>query len=257
MKYILQFITLLTCIQLKMLLANPVDTSEATLEHTDSRLKHFIQRLDIMAKHFESKYLPELQQLKATFENSLNNNTLKDKLLLLESYGDKLNMDFLDYFHTELDRQYINEDIQLVRWYVLEILPDLSGQLADEAKKFSEKISQALTEENLDRKLDLYNEASESDALWDYLNDSPEPEPVLNVHLKFYQDCLNYLLTQGLFDQYEKEIRNYLQQVNEALSKSDYREKLKVVELFDDASTKLGSFLHEKVIAFEIHKFGQ
>ncbi|XP_075149643.1 uncharacterized protein LOC142223675 isoform X2 [Haematobia irritans] len=210
-----------------------------------------------MAKHFESKYLPELQQLKATFENSLNNNTLKDKLLLLESYGDKLNMDFLDYFHTELDRQYINEDIQLVRWYVLEILPDLSGQLADEAKKFSEKISQALTEENLDRKLDLYNEASESDALWDYLNDSPEPEPVLNVHLKFYQDCLNYLLTQGLFDQYEKEIRNYLQQVNEALSKSDYREKLKVVELFDDASTKLGSFLHEKVIAFEIHKFGQ
>ncbi|XP_013097319.2 uncharacterized protein LOC106080486 [Stomoxys calcitrans] len=235
--------------------ADPIDSAE----HIDSRLQHLIKRFDIMAKRFKEDYLPELQNLKSTFEKALTKDSLKDKILLLETYSDKLNLKFANYFHDELDKQFFNEDMQLTRWYVQEILPDLKGKLANEAKQFLEKIQKAYTEEDLDRKVELYNQAADvtSDEFWDYLNDTPEPEPVLNVHLKFFQDCLNYLLKERLVEPFEEQIRNIYEQVQNAIINQDYKDKLRVVEIFDDVSTTLGKFLNEKVIEYEIHKFGE
>ncbi|XP_073823577.1 uncharacterized protein [Musca autumnalis] len=233
----------------------PVDE----VEHTNSRLQHYIMRFDIIAKSFKEEYLPELQKLKSVFQTTLDKDSVKEKLSLLDTYTDKLNSGFVDYLQTELDKQYVNEDILIHRWYVQEILPELSDNLKKEAQIFLDKIQEAHKIHNLDEKFELYTKAAESIAedLWDYLNENPEPPPVLNAHLKFFQEYIGYLLKERIVDTFENELKNLLKEVEAALASNDNVEKLRVVDFFDEVSTKFGSFLNEKVIEFEIYKFGE
>ncbi|XP_011292504.2 uncharacterized protein LOC105261803 [Musca domestica] len=233
----------------------PVDEEE----HTNGRLQHYIMRFDIIAKSFKEEYLPELGNLKSLFEATLAKDSMKDKLLLLDTYNDNLSNDFADYLQTELDKQYITEDILIHRWYVQEILPQLNDHLAKEAQIFLDKIQEAHKIPGLDEKFELYTKAAESisEDLWDYLNENPEPPPVLNAHLKFFQEYIGYLLQQCVVATFENELRSLLKEVEAALAGSDNAEKLRVVDFFDEVSTKFGSFLNEKVIEFEIYKFGE
>lgn len=228
-------------------------------EHTNNRLKHYIKRFDILAKNIKSDFLPDLQKLKATFETSLAKDSTKEKLQLLETYSDKLNKEFAIYLEDELDKQYINEEILIHRWYVQEILPDLNEHLAKEAKKFLDKIDEAHKIQDFDEKFELYAKASESisEDLWEYVNEIPEPLPVLKAHLKFFQEYIGYLLQECVVDSFESDLRSLLKEVEAAQATGDYKEKLRVVDIFDEVSTKFGSFLNEKVIEFEIYKFGE
>ncbi|XP_061397876.1 uncharacterized protein LOC133333584 [Musca vetustissima] len=233
----------------------PIDEEE----HTNGRLQHYLMRFDIIAKSFKTEYLPELEKLKSLFASTLAKDSVKEKIALLDTYNDNLNSQFADYLQSELDKQYINEDILIHRWYVQEILPELNDHLAKEAQSFLDKIQEAHKIHSLDEKFEFYTKAAESiaDDLWDYLNENPEPPPVLNAHLKFFQEYLEYLLQQGVVGTFEKDIRSLLKEVQNALASKDNAEKLRVVDIFDEVSSKFGSFLNEKVLEYEIFKFGE
>lgn len=158
-----------------------------------------------------------------------------------------------------MDKQYINEDILIHKWYIQELLPHISDKFSNEAAKFLEKSESALSSQDLEKKFDLFTIAADSlsDDFMDYLNGDPEPLPVINAHLKFFQEYISYLLQECVVDKYETELRSLLKEVEGTLAGQDEKEKLRVLDVFDDMTTEFGIFINEKVIGYEIYKFGE
>uniref|UniRef100_A0A1A9W6U8 Uncharacterized protein n=1 Tax=Glossina brevipalpis TaxID=37001 RepID=A0A1A9W6U8_9MUSC len=230
-------------------------------EHTNARLTHYIKRLDIILKKQNVKYAKDLNELRHRFEESLTNDSHQQKEEFLEYYPHSLKEAVSDYLQDELDKQYLNEDILIEMWYMEELLPYLDNDLAKEISQIIVEYGVALQKDDFDEKLDKFTGTVDnySQKLITYLDTEPEPLPVVNIHLKFFQQYIVYLLQDDQSSHakvYEAELRALLPQVEKAIASENFKEKMQIIDAFDEVNTQFGQFLLNHIVDFEIYRFG-
>ncbi|KAL9875232.1 uncharacterized protein ACN427_013446 [Glossina fuscipes fuscipes] len=230
-------------------------------EHINSRLNHYIKRLHIIIKKADFEYANELNELRQRFEKSLTNDNHQQKQEFLEYYAHTLNGAVSDYLQNELDKQYLNEDICIEIWYMKEILPYLKDGLAMEISQIIAEYEIALKKDDFGEKFNAFTETVDnySQNLTTYLDSEPQPLPVLNAHLKFFQYYVSHLLQNNQVSGakvYEVKLRALLNQVEQAIASEHLEEKLQTIDAFDAVDTEFGQFLFDHMIDFEICRFG-
>ncbi|KAI9577974.1 hypothetical protein GQX74_014118 [Glossina fuscipes] len=230
-------------------------------EHINSRLNHYIKRLHIIIKKADFEYANELNELRQRFEKSLTNDNHQQKQEFLEYYAHTLNGAVSDYLQNELDKQYLNEDICIEIWYMKEILPYLKDGLAMEISQIIAEYEIALKKDDFGEKFNAFTETVDnySQNLTTYLDSEPQPLPVLNAHLKFFQYYVSHLLQNNQVlgaKVYEVKLRALLNQVEQAIASEHLEEKLQTIDAFDAVDTEFGQFLFDHMIDFEICRFG-
>ncbi|KAM7352773.1 uncharacterized protein ACRADG_005156 [Cochliomyia hominivorax] len=253
----IQTIILLILLKNQYISCLPI-TPEEEEEHLNNRLQHYLKRLELIAQKPDTKFSSELQNLMDKFKHSIAKETFKEKSQLLEEFTN--NMDLAEYLTNEFDKQYINEDILIESWYLNEIAPDVDKSLYDELVQIVRDLKEAYRIQDLEKKFNIYADIGEnlSEQFLDYFYGENPSVPLLNAQLKYYQEYLNYLLKEcNLESDMAENTRELLGKVEKALENADKVVKEKVIELFDDLTTKFGRYLDEHFVDFKMFKFGE
>lgn len=224
----------------------------------NNRLKHYLQRVELVAQTANAKFPAELQELINKFKHTLAKGSFKEKTLLLDEHT-KI-PEFADYLSVEFDKQYINEDLLTETWYLNEILPHLPKDLYEEVTKIIHDLKEAYLAKDLEKKFNIYADLGEkvSERFLDYFYGEDEPMPLLNAQLKYNLEYLQYLLKEfQAGGEFEKPLQDLLSQVQDALASAEKTVKEDVVKMFDDITTKFGRYLDEHFVDFKMFKFGE
>ncbi|XP_036321210.1 uncharacterized protein LOC118735519 [Rhagoletis pomonella] len=240
-----------------------VDVDELKLQ-ISSHLSYTARRLRLVQQNVEAQYAEELEQLLARYLKAANaEDPLVEEKLLLEYEGEQ-RQTFIGYLSLQYDEQFLNEDIRIQEWSMRQLLSQLGGgggggPVAEEIEKMLPAYETAAKIEDFDKKYAAFAEIQEgfSPALWQLLDAEPEDVMLLNVQLQFFREFLMYLLKHEDARQFTVKLRNVLAEVEAALASADVKQKVGVLDSFDDLTTKFGRFFDYKILEFEFDRFGR
>lgn len=235
-------------------------TAEEQEEELNSRFKHLLTRLDKLVSKPADKFQQEMSKVIDTLKNSMLRDSFEQKQYIADNLLSKFPKEFVDFYHNVLDKQYLNEELRIQKWFVQEMIPDIKdSDMVQDMLEMLRRFDEAYKTDDLDEKFDKFATVDEhiSPKLTEFL-DNYESNPILlNVHLKYFQKFLNYLLdgnAQPVL--FADELRSLLTAVENARNDPNVAEKYRVVNIFDDVATKIGRYINDKVIEYEIIMFG-
>ncbi|XP_039951372.1 uncharacterized protein LOC120768660 [Bactrocera tryoni] len=251
----LQIILALQCIA-----TNPVEVDVDELKaQISSHLSYTARRLVRIQQNVDEKYAIELEQLLARYLKAANaEDPLVEEKQLLEYEGEQRQA-FMAYVNLQYDEQFLNEDIRVQEWSMRTLMSELSGPLAEEIEKVLPAYESAVKIDDFDQKYTAFTGIQEtfSSTLWQLIDAEPEEVAVLNVQLKFFKEFLIYLQKQEDAASFTGMIKDTLNIVDSALTSSDMKQKMDVLDSFDDLTTKFRRYLDYKVLEFQFDRFGQ
>ncbi|XP_018794826.1 PREDICTED: uncharacterized protein LOC108972623 [Bactrocera latifrons] len=251
----LQIILALQCIA-----GNPVEVDVDELKaQISSHLSYTARRLTRIQQDVDEKYATELEQLLARYLKAANaEDPLVEEKQLLEYEGEQ-RQSFMSYVNLQYDEQFLNEDIRVQEWSMRTLMAEVSGPLAEEIEKVLPAYESAVKIDDFDQKYTAFTGIQEtfSPALWQLIDAEPEEEAVLNVQLKFFKEFLLYLQKQVDAASFAGMIKDTLKVVESALTSADLKQKMDVLDSFDDLTTKFRRYLDYKVLEFQFDRFGQ
>lgn len=224
-----------------------------------SHLSYTARRLARIQQDVDEKYAVELEQLLARYLKAANaEDPLVEEKQLLEYEGEQRQA-FMAYLNLQYDEQFLNEDIRVQEWSMRTLMTEVSGPLAEEIGKVLPAYESAIKIDDFDRKYAAFTAIQEtfSSALWQVIDAEPEDKAVLNVQLKFFKEFLHHLQKEEVAAPFVEMLKDALNVVESALTSADLKQKLEVLDSFDDLTTKFRRYLDYKVLEFQFDRFGQ
>ncbi|XP_053959742.1 uncharacterized protein LOC128864206 [Anastrepha ludens] len=235
-----------------------VDVDELKAQ-ISSHLSYTAHRLARIQKNVAPQYADELEQMLARYAEAANTEDPLAEEKLLLAYEGAQRQEFMGYLSLQYDEQFLNEDIRIQEWSMRQLLSQVSGPVAEEIEKLLPAYESAAKIEDFDKKYAAFTAIQEgfSSTLWKLLDAQPEDKALLNVQLQFFREFLMYLLKQQEAAQFVAKIKSVLGEVEAAQVNADVKQKLDVLDSFDDLTTKFGRYLDYKVLEFEFDRFGR
>uniref|UniRef100_A0A0A1XCH4 Probable ubiquitination network signaling protein acrB n=1 Tax=Zeugodacus cucurbitae TaxID=28588 RepID=A0A0A1XCH4_ZEUCU len=256
----LLLINLQIILALQLIAANSAEVDVDELKsQISSHLSYTARRLVRLQQDVDEKYAVELEQLLALYLKAANaEDPLIEEKQLLEYEGEQ-RQSFMAYLNLQYDEQFLNEDIRVQEWSMRTLMTEVSGALAEEIEKVLPAYESALKIVDFDQKYAAFTGIQEtfSPELWQLIDAEPEGKAVLNVQLKFFKEFLLYLQKQDDARPFAPMLRDSLNVVEAALQSADLKEKLEVLDSFDDLTTKFRRYLDYKILEFQFDRFGQ
>lgn len=243
----------------------------------DSNLKIYIKRLELIEEsklleyqtilaylNDSSEYLQppnitlqfqyELDLLKAFFKLALNNHTLEEKRNFLNNFSKLIPPYFANYLLPELDKQSIDQKIRLDLKYLDLMKTDLQTlDLEQELDFILPKLKGILKEQNLALKREIYNDITQNltPQLQYILDKEPMHKILLKAHLNFLSEFI-YSLDQESNEEFKPDYNVLIRQLEIAEDSEAEEDQFKVLDLFEDESTKFGRFLKIKLEEYKL-----
>ncbi|XP_004534459.1 uncharacterized protein LOC101463549 [Ceratitis capitata] len=252
------FVQIVLLLQLGASAKVELDVDELKLQ-ISSHLSYTARRLALIQKNVNVEYTNELAQLLARYLTATN---VEDPLVAereLLAYEDEQREEFIAYLHLQYDEQFLNEDIRIQEWSMRQLLPQVSSEMAAEIEKILPGYERAVKMADFDEKYAAFTGIQEefSAALWQLIDAEPEDIAVLNVQLQFFKEFILYLQKQEDALSFASALKQTLAEVETALLSVDLKQKVEVLDSFDDLTTKFKRYLDYKILEFQFDRFGQ
>lgn len=208
----------------------------------------------LKSANFTIKFKDELDLLKATFKLALVNHTLAEKQNFLQNFTKLIPPYFANYLLQEFDKQFLNQKLRLDLKYLNFMQNDLKLlHMEQELNFILLKLKQTLMQKNLKEKRNSYNKIIENltPQLQFILDKRPMHQILLKAHLNFLTEFI-YSLEQEDIEEFKPEYNVLIRQLEIAEDSREERDKFKVLDLFEDETTKFGRFLKLKLMEYKL-----
>lgn len=179
---------------------------------------------------------------------------MEEKRNFLNNFPKLIPSYFANYLLPELDKQSIDQKIRLDLKYLDLMKTDLQAlDLEQELDFILPKLKGILKEQNLALKREIYNDITQNltPQLQYILDKEPMHKILLKAHLNFLSEFI-YSLDQESNEEFKPDYNVLIRQLEIAEDSEAEEDQFKVLDLFEDESTKFGRFLKIKLEEYKL-----